>query len=134
MKEIVYLDHHATTPCDRRVVEAMLPYFTEEFGNSASRAHVFGKHAQVALEKAREQVARLIGASASEIIFTSGATESINLAILGVAKAYKENGNHFITAATEHKAVLYSLKSLEEEGFQVTVLPVNEMGLVSPQA
>src|SRR5688500_2372125 len=113
LKFPIYLDHNATTPCDPRVVEAVLPYFTEAFGNAASRNHPFGWKAEEAVEYAREQVAKLIGAkSEKEIVFTSGATESDNLAIKGVAEFYKEKGNHIITARTEHKAVLDTCKKL----------------------
>lgn len=126
----VYLDNNATTPMDPRVLEAMLPYFTSKFGNAASRNHPFGWVAEEAVDYAREQVAKLIGASEKEIIFTSGATESDNLAIKGVFEMYKEKGNHIITAVTEHKAVLDACKHVEKMGGKVTYLPVKEDGLV----
>ena len=127
----IYMDYHATTPCDPRVVDAMLPYFTEKYGNAASRSHPFGWDAEAAVEEAREQIAALIGATAKEIIFTSGATESNNLAIKGAAAMYKKKGNHVITQATEHKAVLDTCKRLEREGFRVTYLDVDKQGRVS---
>ena len=130
MKSPIYLDNHATTRVDPRVVEAMLPYFSESFGNAASRNHEFGWVAEQGVENARKQVASLIGASPKEIIFTSGATESNNLAIKGVAEMYAEKGNHIITAATEHKAVLDTCKKLEKQGFRITILPVKGDGLV----
>src|SRR5216117_1111955 len=126
----IYLDYHATTPLDPRVVEAMLPYFTENFGNAASRNHPFGWEAEEAVDKARKQVADLIGANAKEIVFTSGATESDNLAVKGVAYMYREKGNHIITAVTEHKAVLDTCKHLEKGGFRVSYMPVQKDGLV----
>jgi cysteine desulfurase len=127
----VYLDNHATTPVDPRVLDAMLPYFREVFGNSASRNHEFGWKAEEAVENARAQVAKLINASPKEIIFTSGATESDGLAIRGIAEMYREKGNHIITQVTEHKAVLDTCKRLEKEGYEVTYLPVQKDGRIS---
>jgi cysteine desulfurase len=130
----IYMDNHATTPVDPRVVTAMLPFFTHDFGNAASRNHSFGWKAEEAVEYAREQIATLIGAkSDKEIVFTSGATESDNLAIKGVAEFYADKGNHIITARTEHKAVLDTCKRLEKQGFQVTYLDVAEDGLIRPE-
>ncbi len=130
MKLPIYMDNHATTPVDPRVFEAMRPYLTNIFGNSASRNHSFGWEAEEATEKARKQVASLIGATSKEIVFTSGATESNNLALKGVAEMYAEKGNHIITAATEHKAILDTCKRLEKHGTRVTYLPVQQNGLV----
>jgi cysteine desulfurase len=126
----IYMDNHATTRVDPRVLEAMLPYFSDNFGNAASRNHEFGWVAEQAVEQAREQIAKLIGATAKEIIFTSGATESDNLAIKGVAEMYREKGDHIITQATEHKAVLDTCKRLEKQGFRVTYLPVQKDGRI----
>ncbi len=130
MKLPIYLDNHATTQTDPRVVETMLPFFTEYFGNAASRNHSFGWVAEEGVELARTQIANLIGANSKEIVFTSGATESNNLAIKGVAEMYAERGNHIITAATEHKAILDTCKHLEKQGYRVTYLPLQGSGLV----
>ena len=127
----IYMDNHATTPVDPRVLDAMTPYFNDKFGNAASRNHAFGWTAEEAVENARAQVAKLINASPKEIIFTSGATESDNLAIKGVAEMYREKGNHIITQVTEHKAVLDTCKRLEKYGYQVTYLPVQRDGRIS---
>jgi len=126
----IYLDHNATTPCDPRVVDAMLPYFTNSFGNAASRNHSFGWQAEEAVDYAREQVAKLVGADPKEIIFTSGATEADNLAIKGVYEMYASKGNHIITCNIEHKAVLDTCKHIEKEGGEVTYLKVKDNGLV----
>jgi len=131
MKLPIYLDNNATTPTDPRVVEAMIPYFTEFFGNAASRNHPFGWKAEEAVSYAREQIAALIGANEKEIIFTSGATESNNLALKGVYEMYAAKGNHFITVSTEHKAILDACKHLEKQGAEVTYLSVGEDGLLT---
>jgi cysteine desulfurase len=131
MTRRVYMDNHATTPVDQRVVDAMLPCFTDQFGNSGSRNHSFGWEAEALIDEARERVAKVIGAKAKEIIFTSGATESDNLALKGVVEFYKEKGNHIITATTEHKAILDTCKALERKGLAiVTYLPVDKFGLI----
>ena len=130
----IYMDNHATTRVDPRVVEAMLPYFTERYGNAASTNHVFGWEADEACQKAREQIASLVGATAKEIVFTSGATESNNLAIKGVARMYRRKGKHLVTATAEHKAVLDPYKRLGREGWEVTIVPVDRTGQVDPDA
>jgi cysteine desulfurase len=134
MKLPIFMDNHSTTPMDPRVLEAMLPYFVEKFGNSASRNHAFGWEAEEAVENARKQIARLIHADSKEIVFTSGATESDNLAIKGVVEMYHEKGDHIITSSTEHRAVLDTCKALESKrGVKVTYLPVDKAGMVSPE-
>jgi cysteine desulfurase len=130
MKSPIYLDNNATTPVDPRVLDAMMPYFHDKFGNAASRNHAFGWEAEEAVENAREQVARCIGANSKEIIWTSGATESNNIAIKGVANMYRDKGNHIITQVIEHKAVIDPAKYLEQNGFEVTFLPVDKYGMV----
>ena len=130
MKTPLYMDNHATTPVDPRVLEAMLPFFTEKFGNAASRNHAFGWEAEEGVEKARGQIAALIGATEKEIILTSGATESDNLALTGVAEFFKEKGNHIITSQIEHKAILDTAQMLEQRGFEVTFLPVDKYGSI----
>jgi len=129
----IYMDNNATTPLDPRVLEAMMPYLTTEFGNAASRSHPFGWKAEEAVDRAREQIAALIGGNEKEIVFTSGATESINLALKGAAEFYKEKGNHIITVRTEHKATLDTAKRLERQGFEVTYLPTDKDGRISAQ-
>ncbi len=133
MLQPIYMDSHATTPIDPRVLEAMMPYLTNHFGNAASSTHLFGEHAKDAVDIARGQVAALIGCSEEEIIFTSGATESDNLAVKGIAYRYRDRGNHIITSTVEHHAVLDSCEALEESGFDVTYLPVDRYGMVHPQ-
>jgi cysteine desulfurase len=133
MKIPIYMDYHATTPVDPRALEAMLPYFTEKFGNAASKSHPFGWQAEEAVEAARAQVADLIGASAREIVWTSGATESDNLAVKGAAQFHRAKGRHLVTCSTEHKAVLDSMHALERDGFEVTVLDVERDGRLDPE-
>ena len=134
MKFPIYLDYHATSPVDPRVLDVMLPYFTEKFGNAASRNHAFGWEAEEAVENARKQIARLIHADPKEIVFTSGATESNNLALKGVTEMYHEKGDHIITSATEHRAILDTAKTLEaKRGLKVTYLPVDKFGMVNPE-
>jgi len=133
MKLPIYMDSHSTTPVDPRVLEAMLPYFSEVFGNAASRSHSFGWSAEEAVENARKEIAQLIGANPKEIVFTSGATESINIAIKGAFEMYGEKGNHFITSPTEHKATLDCVKYVEKHGGSVTYLPVDKYGRVNPE-
>jgi cysteine desulfurase len=130
MRPPIYLDHHATTPVDPRVLEAMLPYFGERFGNAASRSHRFGWEAEKAVDLARRRIAELAGATTREIVFTSGATESVNLALKGAMEAYRRRGNHLIAMATEHKAVLDTARHLERSGFVLTVLPCGPDGLL----
>jgi cysteine desulfurase len=132
MKIPIYMDYHATTPVDPRVLEAMLPYFTTEFGNAASKSHAFGWKAEEAVEGAREEVAKLVGASAKELVWTSGATESNNLAIKGAAHFYVSKGKHLVTCKTEHKAVLDSMHALERQGFEVTFLDPEKDGRLDP--
>lgn len=133
MKFPIFLDNHSTTPMDPRVLDTMLPYFCEKFGNAASRNHPFGWEAEEAVERARQQIAQLIHADAKELVFTSGATESDNLALKGVLEMYKEKGDHIITSATEHRAVLDTAKSLEsKKGVKATYLPVDKYGMVNP--
>jgi cysteine desulfurase len=134
LKFPIYLDYHATTPVDPEVFKTMAPYFTDVFGNAASRNHEYGWTAESAVEKSRQQVAHLIGANEKEIIFTSGATESNNLSLIGVAEMYKEKGNHIITSPIEHKAILDTCHYLEQKGFEITYLPVDQYGQVSAES
>jgi cysteine desulfurase len=134
MNRPIYMDHQTTTPVDRTVLEVMLPYLTDQFGDPSSRSHAWGWAAEEAVDRARAQVASLIGAQPEEIFFTSGATESDNLALKGIAHAHREQGRHIITQSTEHRAVLDSCRVLEKEGFAVTYLPVDRYGLVDPEA
>ena len=130
MKTPIYLDNHATTSMDPRVLEAMLPFFSETFGNAASRNHAFGWAAEEAVEEARAQIAAIVGAGAKEVVFTSGATESDNLALVGVAEFYKDKGNHIITAPTEHKAILDTCHMLEQRGYEITYLDLDQHGSI----
>ncbi|NDF04404.1 MAG: aminotransferase class V-fold PLP-dependent enzyme, partial [Betaproteobacteria bacterium] len=134
MKQPIYLDYSATTPVDPRVVDRMIPFLREEFGNPASRSHAYGWSAEAAVEEARKQVAALVNCDPKEIVWTSGATESINLALKGAAHFYRDRGRHVITVKTEHKATLDTCRELEREGFEVTYLDVREDGLVSLDA
>jgi cysteine desulfurase len=134
MKRPIYMDHQTTTPIDRDVLEAMMPYLTNQFGDPSSRSHAWGWAAEEAVDRARDQVAALIGAQPEEIVFTSGATESDNLAIKGIARAYKAQGQHIVTQQTEHRAILDSCRTLEQEGFTITYLPVDRHGVVDPEA
>ncbi|MBI1822230.1 MAG: IscS subfamily cysteine desulfurase [Nitrospirae bacterium] len=133
MKTPIFMDNHSTTPVDPRVLEAMIPYFTEKFGNAASRNHLFGWEAEKAVENARNDIASLIHADPKEIIFTSGATESNNLALKGVAEMYREKGGHIISSATEHRSVLDTVRRLEKSGMKVTLVPVDSQGIVHPE-
>src|SRR5450759_5356628 len=133
MKRPIYLDYHATTPVDPRVLEAMLPFFGSAFGNAASRNHLYGWEAEAAVDEGRAKVASLLGADPQEIVFTSGATESDNLAIFGVARLLRQKGDHLVTATTEHKAVLDSCRELEREGFCVTYLAPAPDGSIDPE-
>jgi len=128
MKLPIYMDNNSTTRCDPRVVDAMLPFFTEKYGNAASRNHSFGWDAEEGVDRARKQIAKVINADSKEIVFTSGATESNNLALKGVAEMYKEKGDHIITSSTEHRAVIDTAKALEKKGCKVTYLPVDKAG------
>ncbi|MCA9419305.1 MAG: aminotransferase class V-fold PLP-dependent enzyme, partial [Candidatus Omnitrophica bacterium] len=134
MKLPIYMDNHATTPCDPRVAAAMMPYLTEHFGNAASRNHAFGWTAEEAVEKARGQIAELIGATAKEIIFTSGATESNNLALKGALEFYASKGKHIVTSPIEHKAIIDTVRYLERQGAEVTWLPVPEDGIIRAES